>query len=64
MFAGAGMNVVAGVGTAAVVYGRTRYFMEKVNREYFAPRGLQASICKHEQLVAKLGLDPDAPLLA
>jgi hypothetical protein len=63
MFAGAGMNVAAGVGTAAVSYGRTRYFLEKVNREYFAPRGLRVSVCKYQQLVEKLGLDTAAVVL-
>lgn len=57
MFAGAGMNVAAGVGTATVSYGRTRYFLEKVNREYFAPRGLRVSLYKYQQLVEKLGID-------
>lgn len=64
MFAGAGINVAAGVGTAAVSYGRTRYVLEKVNREYFAPRGLQVSLCKYKQLVEKLDLDTQAMVLA
>jgi hypothetical protein len=63
MFAGAGMNVAAGVGIAAVSYGRTRYFLERVNREYFAPRGLQVFVCKYQQLVEKLAIGPDVPLL-
>ncbi|KAF3034331.1 Serine/arginine repetitive matrix protein 2 [Didymella heteroderae] len=63
MFAGAGMNFAAGVGTAAVSYGRTRYFLEKVNREYFTPRGLQVSICKYQQLIEKLAVCPDFPVL-
>ena len=63
MMAGAGMNVGAGVGTAAVSYGRTRYFLEKVKREYFAPRGLQVSICKYQQLVEKLAIGSDVPAL-
>lgn len=64
MLAGVGMNVAAGVGTAAVVYGRTRCFLESVNREYFAPRGLQVSICKYQQLVEKLAIGPESPILA
>lgn len=59
------MNAAAGAGTAAASYSRTRYFMEKANCEYFAPRGLHVSVCKHDELAEKLGLDPDdAALLA
>ena len=60
MFAGAGMNVAAEVGTAAVSYGQTRYFLEKVNREYFAPRGLRVSVFEYQQLVEKLNFDSAA----
>ncbi|USP74653.1 hypothetical protein yc1106_01927 [Curvularia clavata] len=62
-FAGAGMNVAAGVGTAAVSYGRTRYFLEKANREYFAPRRLYVSICKYQELVEKLPISSHAAVL-
>jgi hypothetical protein len=58
------MNVAAGVGTATVSYGRTLYFLEKVNREYFAPRGLRVSLCKYQQLVGKLDLDTEVVVLA
>ncbi|KAK7191671.1 uncharacterized protein CC84DRAFT_1162753 [Paraphaeosphaeria sporulosa] len=54
----AGMGVAAGVGTAATTIVRTRRFMEKVNREFFAPRGLKAGICKSEELAGKLGCGP------
>ncbi|KAF2791177.1 hypothetical protein K505DRAFT_206973, partial [Melanomma pulvis-pyrius CBS 109.77] len=64
MFAGASMNMAAGVGTAAVSAFRTRHFMDKVNREYFAPRGLNASLCKNDQLAEKLGYDPSLPQVA
>lgn len=64
MIAGTGMNVVAGAGTAAVSYGRTRHFLEKVNREYFAPRGLQVSLCKYQQLIEKLAIKNNAAMLA
>lgn len=63
MAAGAGINLTAGVGTAAFSTVRTRRFMEKVNREYFAPRGLKASIYKNQQLVEKLDCDTILPLL-
>ncbi|KAF3049356.1 hypothetical protein E8E11_005380 [Didymella keratinophila] len=62
VFAGAGINVAAGMGTAAVSYGRTRFFLEKVNREYFAPRGLHMLVCKYQQLVKKLAIGPDVPV--
>lgn len=60
--AGAGINAAAGGGTAAVLYDKTRHYPEKANREYFAPRGLQISIYKHERLAEKLGLDSEAAL--
>jgi hypothetical protein len=31
--------------------------MQKMNQELFEPRGLRASICDYNELVAKLGLD-------
>ncbi|KAI4705905.1 hypothetical protein J4E81_000790 [Alternaria sp. BMP 2799] len=55
------MNVAAGVGTAATTTMRTRRFLEAVNREYFAPRGLEASICKNRQLEEKLGCNVHMP---
>ena len=58
------MNVVAGVGTAAVTMTRTRRFMEMVNQGYFAPRGLKASIYKDKQLVERLPHIRDVPVLA
>lgn len=55
MGASAGMSLAAGVGTAATIKTRTRRYMEKINSEFLAPRGLVASICKYEELVARLG---------
>jgi hypothetical protein len=49
------MNAAAGLGSAAVITIRTRHFLETVNREYFAPRGLKVYICKYKELVEKLG---------
>jgi hypothetical protein len=57
MVTGTSLNVAAGVGTAAASILRTRSLMEKMNREYFAPRGLKVSICKDEVLARKLGFD-------
>lgn len=53
-----GMGVAAGVGTAATAMIRTRRFMEKVNSEFFRPRGLKVGICKNEELGRKLGCGP------
>ncbi|KAI4645801.1 hypothetical protein J4E93_005379 [Alternaria ventricosa] len=61
MIAGASMNMAAGVGTAATTTMRTRRFLKAVNREYFAPRGLKASICKNRQLEEKLGCNMQMP---
>ena len=55
MGASAGMSLAAGVGTAATIKTRTRGYMQKINSEFLEPRGLVASICKYEELVAKLG---------
>ncbi|KAH8646871.1 hypothetical protein BX600DRAFT_518891 [Xylariales sp. PMI_506] len=59
--AGISMSVAAGVARAVFARIRTKRFLEVVNREYFAPRGLKVSICKNEDLVAKLDLGLDAP---
>jgi hypothetical protein len=56
MAAGAGIGVAAGVGTAVVSATRSKLFLERVNKEYFGPRGLKASIVKDSQLAAKLGV--------
>ncbi len=61
ILAGIGMNVAAGAGTAAVSAIRTKSFLEKVNTEYFAPRGLKASIYKNEDLRNKLGYSGTLP---
>jgi len=55
MAASAGMSVAAGLGTAASTIIRTRRFFDKVNREFFGPRGLKALICKSDELVGKIG---------
>lgn len=59
---GTGLNVAAGVGSYATSVIRTRALMSKINEEYFAPRGLKASICKNEELGRKLGIDLSKPL--
>ncbi|CAE7185353.1 hypothetical protein PTNB85_07089 [Pyrenophora teres f. teres] len=62
--AGFSMNVVAGVGTAAMTKTRTCQFLEIVNQKYFGPRGLKSAIYEDEQLVKRLRLDPHMPPLA
>ncbi|EAU31339.1 predicted protein [Aspergillus terreus NIH2624] len=62
--AGTGIQVAAGVGTAAVSKIRTKKFLEAVNERYFGPRGLQASIKKDDELVGLVGFPRNAPPLA
>ncbi|OHE98653.1 hypothetical protein CORC01_06104 [Colletotrichum orchidophilum] len=61
--AGGIVNVTAGLGTAATRIIRTKYFLDKVNRDYFEPRGLKASLCKSKSLAAKLGCGEQLPEL-
>ncbi|KXH42221.1 hypothetical protein CSIM01_08973 [Colletotrichum simmondsii] len=61
--AGGIANVTAGLGTAATRIVRTKLFLDKVNRDYFEPRGLKASICKSETLAAKVGCGEQLPEL-
>ena len=58
------VGVAAGAGNAAFSAGRSRMFMNKVNEEFFAPRGLKASIKKDKELGIMLGEDPDQPRIA
>ncbi|KAH8649379.1 hypothetical protein BX600DRAFT_475026 [Xylariales sp. PMI_506] len=62
--ASAGIGVAAGVGTAAIAITRTRRLLERINQEYFAPRGLKASIVKNKDLAEKLGYNENHPVLA
>ncbi len=48
----------------AVARVRITRYLERVNKEYFVPRGLQARIAKQNSLPQILGQSPDAPLLA
>ncbi|EXF77138.1 hypothetical protein CFIO01_01785 [Colletotrichum fioriniae PJ7] len=61
--AGGIANVTAGLGTAATRIVRTKMFLDQVNRDYFEPRGLRASICKSKTLAAKLGCGEQLPEL-
>ncbi|KAK5199384.1 hypothetical protein LTR72_001164 [Exophiala xenobiotica] len=53
------VGMAAGAGNAAFTAGRSRMFMNKVNQEFFAPRGLKASIKKDKDLNIMLGENPD-----
>ncbi|KAK7439289.1 hypothetical protein Landi51_11266 [Colletotrichum acutatum] len=61
--AGGIANVTAGLGTAATRIVRTKLFLDEVNRDYFEPRGLKASICKSKSLAARLGCGEQLPEL-
>ncbi|KAF2812159.1 uncharacterized protein BDZ99DRAFT_474377 [Mytilinidion resinicola] len=62
--ASAGIGLAAGAGTAAVTITRTKMFMERVNKEYFGPRALKASLVSDEELAALVGYPANAPTLS
>jgi hypothetical protein len=53
--AGAGTSILAGTASAVISAKRTRTYLETVNREFFAPRGLKVKIVKYDELVFRLG---------
>lgn len=59
-----GTSAVAAGGMMAVARVRITRYLERVNREYFHPRGLQARIAKQNTLPQSIGQPSDAPLLA
>ncbi|KAK2740956.1 hypothetical protein CKAH01_18555 [Colletotrichum kahawae] len=61
--AGGLTNLTAGVGSAATRIIRSKIFLEKVNKEYFAPRGLKASLCKFKDLSTRIGCGETLPNL-
>ncbi|RDW58206.1 hypothetical protein BP6252_13617 [Coleophoma cylindrospora] len=61
---GIGVQALAKVGAVAVSKSRTAMYMKAVNEQFFAPRGLKASIMQHEALSVTLGLPPDTDVLA
>ncbi|RDW90950.1 hypothetical protein BP5796_02115 [Coleophoma crateriformis] len=61
---GMGVQALAKVGAVAVSKSRTAMYMKAVNEEFFAPRGLKASIMQHEALSVTLGLPSDVDVLA
>lgn len=58
------MNGAAVAASIAITKARTKRYLEKVNREYFAPRGLKVSMCEDEALAAKVGYPQSLPDLA
>ena len=57
--AGAGVSILAGTASAVISAKRTRKYLEKVNREYFAPRGLKVGIVKYDEILFRLGITRD-----
>ena len=58
------MNGAAVAASIAITKTRTKRYLEKVNREYFAPRGLKVSLCKDDVLATKVGYPRSLPDLA
>ena len=58
---GFGVGVTTSVATRAVLVARTKSYMERVNKEYFGPRGLKAMIVKDAELVAMLKCPHQVP---
>lgn len=61
---GLGTSVAAGAGSYATARVRITRYLERANKEYFAPRGLLARIAKQNVLPQIVGQREDAPLLA
>ena len=64
MAIGMGIQAAATAGMFAVGRVRITRYLERVNKEYFVPRGLQARIAKQNSLPDIIGQSPNAPLLA
>lgn len=61
--AGAGVQVAAGVGAAAVSVLRTKKFLAQSNEQYFAPRGLKVSLKKDQEVASIVGFPYDQRVL-
>ena len=61
MFLGMALETGAVAGYIIAYKRRTKAFFKKVNKEFFAPRGLQASIVKNKDMPAKIGYDKGLP---
>ena len=57
---GFGVQVAAGIGSAALSYARTRAYVQTANRELFNPRGLHCSIMTTKKMTSQLDMTPEA----
>lgn len=55
----AGLGLIAGAGTAATCYFRTKHHIQKMNREIWEPRGLKITMVKDRELMEKMGLNEE-----
>jgi hypothetical protein len=55
----AGLGVLAGAGTAATCYFRTKKCIENVREKVWKPRGLQCNMVKDGELLGYLGIDEE-----
>ncbi|KAF3387906.1 hypothetical protein DPV78_012339 [Talaromyces pinophilus] len=62
--AGLSMNAAAIAGSKLTIRTRTKRYLEAVNREYFEPRGLKASLYKNDDVSALVGYPLGWPELA
>jgi hypothetical protein len=58
--ASAGLGVLAGAGTAATTYVRTKRFFDKINKEVWEPRGLKMAMIKDPELLTLLEISEQA----
>jgi hypothetical protein len=61
MFIGMALETGAVAGYYIAYKHRTKSYFKKVNKEFFAPRGLQASIVKNKDMPGKIGYDKGLP---
>lgn len=54
-----GLGLLAGAGTAATCYFRTKRCLEKMRDDIWKPRGLQCTMIKDPELIAELGLSEE-----
>ncbi|KAL3473846.1 hypothetical protein BJX99DRAFT_190287 [Aspergillus californicus] len=57
--AGVGVQVISGLGTAAISYARTRAYIKAANQELFGPRGLRVKVITTKKMMAEVGVDDD-----
>ncbi|KAF2731862.1 hypothetical protein EJ04DRAFT_554411 [Polyplosphaeria fusca] len=62
--AGMGIEAAATTASIAITTARTKRYLETVNREYFAPKGLKVSVYKDGALAEMLGFPESWPDLA